>query len=305
MLERLKSHNFRKHKELDIEFGPGITTITGDNYAGKSTIIRNIKWVTQNLPAGLSVINWDAEKAVSRLEVDSHKITRTRSKSKNSYKLDDGEPFGAFGNDVPEPIAQLLNISDLNFQGQHDAPFWFCQTSGEVSKQLNKIVNLDIIDKTQSNLESQKRETTAQITVVTERLKTAKKKRDELLYVDEMNKDLTQLENLQQQITESEKSITQLSLTITNIALLQKASQIKIPDFKHIEKLKKTWDGLDDKIESLDLFIEQVERLENQVCMTKKLLTESEELFRKEVELMENICPVMGGNCPRGLKAIS
>jgi len=64
----------------------------------------------------------------------------------------------AFGNEVPEDVARALNVSDLNFQGQHDSPLWFTETAGEISRRLNDIVDLSQIDSTLSAIDSIVRE---------------------------------------------------------------------------------------------------------------------------------------------------
>ena len=91
------------------------------------------------------------------LTLGGREIQRQRSASNNSYGMD-GVEFKAFGNDVPEDIARVLNVSELNFQGQHDAPLWFTESAGEVSRRLNYIVDLSQIDSTLSAIDSIVRE---------------------------------------------------------------------------------------------------------------------------------------------------
>ena len=63
-LHTLTLRNFKKHEALTAHFGPGLTAITGDNAAGKSTILKGILFalfgprpvgVAENIPT------WDAE----------------------------------------------------------------------------------------------------------------------------------------------------------------------------------------------------------------------------------------------------
>jgi len=143
MISKIEIRNFSTHKKQDLEFSPNVTTITGSSFLGKSTILRAIRFVCMNRPTGDKFINWDADKTSVRLTIDKKKIVRRKGKGNNSYTLDKQE-YKAFGNDVPQPIANLVNMSDINFQGQHDAPFWFCETAGEVSRQLNAIINLEV-----------------------------------------------------------------------------------------------------------------------------------------------------------------
>lgn len=158
MLERLQIKNFQKHKLLRLTFaGPGVTTITGDNDQGKSTILRALKWVCQNRPNKESVRRRDEndaivpEDCVVTLWVDGHKITRLRGDDDNLYALD-GAEYKALGREVPEDISNLLNLGSANFQMQLDAPFWFTESGGKISEALNAVVNLSAIDTTLDDL---------------------------------------------------------------------------------------------------------------------------------------------------------
>ena len=203
MISKVDIRNFSTHKKQDIEFGPNVTTITGSSFHGKSTILRAIKFVCLNQPTGDKFINWDAEKTSVRLTIDNKKrIVRRKGKGINEYILDwrgakDNSKFKAFGNDVPKPIADLVNMSDINFQGQHDAPFWFCETAGEVSRQLNKIINLEVIDKTLANISSGIRKAKTTIEITQERLDNAIKDKKNLDYTTELDEDLVEIEKLE------------------------------------------------------------------------------------------------------------
>ena len=155
-MKKLRIKNFQIHKDLEIEFGP-ITTIVGASDSGKSAILRALRWVAMNEPKGTGFIREGAKEASVTLILGGREIQRQRSASNNSYGMD-GVEFKAFGNDVPEDIARVLNVSELNFQGQHDAPLWFTESAGEVSRRLNYIVDLSQIDSTLSAIDSIVRE---------------------------------------------------------------------------------------------------------------------------------------------------
>jgi len=197
MFEKLQIKNVRIHKEQEIEFAPDITTIVGDSFTGKSTIVKALIWILRNKPSGDSIINWDAQKAIGTLTIDGNTIKRIKGKGKNIYKLNK-KKFVAFGKgDVPSEIKKLANISNINIQGQFEPFFWFSKTAGEVSRQLNQIVNLDIIDKTMANIASEIRKTSATVDVSKTRLAAIKAQRKNLLYAKVMDEDLKAVENKQ------------------------------------------------------------------------------------------------------------
>lgn len=196
-LEKLQIRGFGANEKLDIDFSPQVTSIVGKSFIGKSWMLRALRWVLLNKPAGDAFINWDSDEAKVRLSIDSKKVIRIRSKSLNTYKFSGKkEPYAAFGNDVPKDIAELVNVSDINFQGQHAAPFWFCETAGEVSRQLNSIVNLKVIDSTLAEIDSQKRKTRIVIEVVEESLTKVISEKKGLAYVEDLNRDLIGIEGL-------------------------------------------------------------------------------------------------------------
>ena len=122
MIKRLRIKNFQKHKSIDIEFDEHVTSIVGPSDTGKSALIRALKWVCSNKPNGNDFIRQGSKKCSVRVEVNGHKITRSRG-AENTYHLDK-EVFHAFGNNVPKEIEHVLRMDEINFQGQHDSPFW-------------------------------------------------------------------------------------------------------------------------------------------------------------------------------------
>jgi hypothetical protein len=58
----------------------------------------------------------------------------------------------AFGSKTPPEVQAALQLSDINFQSQMDAPFWFALSPGELSKRLNEVVDLELIDATLERL---------------------------------------------------------------------------------------------------------------------------------------------------------
>lgn len=193
MLERLTIRDFQKHEKLAIDFDPSITTIVGPSDAGKSAVIRAIGWLATNRPSGTDYIRHGAEAARVSLAVDGKTIRRRRSGTANTYKLDDKE-YKAFGHDVPEPISKLLNIGDDNFQWQLDPPFWFTEGAPAVSRKLNAIIDLSVIDDVLANLAAQTRKAKTVVEVTEQRLADARAAAKGLAWVVQADADLTAIE---------------------------------------------------------------------------------------------------------------
>lgn len=154
----IKLENFQSHIETTVQFAPGITTIVGPSDHGKSAILRALKWVCLNDIDGDGFIT-EGEKTCSvalttdQLVDNDHEINRSKGTkfSLNTYALD-GKVFKSFNTNVPAEIENTLHVNDINFQCQHDSPFWFAESAAEVSRQLNAVVDLSIIDSTLTNI---------------------------------------------------------------------------------------------------------------------------------------------------------
>lgn len=307
MLEKLELRKFQLHKKLNIEFSPTVTTIIGRSYSGKSAIIRGLVWPMRNTPSGTSIINWDKEnqKAISRLYFDNgNKLARLRSNSENKYILN-GKSFTAFRDTVPKEIADLINISDINIQRQITMPFWFNETAGEVSRQLNKIVNLDVIDRTLSNIESKHKLTKQEIEITKKRLEAAREQKNNLSYIIQMDEDLQKLEGLDRKHQKIIERIEQLQSLIERIKILKEQASVKIPSIMPLKKIKEKWDDVCKKVNRLESLIKTAEEKEEELCQRKNTLNQLRTTFSNMVDSMHSVCPLLGGNCPRGLKKTS
>jgi hypothetical protein len=144
MLKRVTIRNFQAHRKATFDL-ERIVTFVGENDAGKSAIVRTMFWVAFNQPPGDEIINWHADSVSAKLEFDDCEVVR--KKGKNNLYLVNGERFKSFGaGKVPDTVAKAIRMDEINVQQQLDAHFWFSDTAGTVSKQLNRVVDLSIID---------------------------------------------------------------------------------------------------------------------------------------------------------------
>lgn len=218
MLEKLVLRNFQIHEKFIVQLDPKITTFIGPSDSGKSSIIRSLKWIMLNRPFGDSFITHDKDSVKGVLLVDGKRIERQRGKGvPNSYRLD-GKEFQAFGTSgVPQEITNLLNISYINFQQQFDSPWWFMKTPGEVSRELNQIINLSLIDSTLANIASDKRSAAESQKFIEERLEKAKKDKERLQWTQQAEGDLTDLEKKSNEKLKIVTELTELSYILERI----------------------------------------------------------------------------------------
>ena len=210
MIEKLLLENFQRHERLDVKLDRGITTLVGPSDAGKSAVIRALRWLALNRPRGDSFVMFGRDFARVRVKTDGKVAVRERGKKLNGYRLDKAE-FRAFRDDVPQSIAALLGLSDLNFQGQHDAPFWFGLSPPELARKLNEVVDLELIDRVAERLASRLRSVRAEAEVVDRRLEQAKQGLKELAFVPVAAKDLKWLEELKRRSDHLVEKFTDLN----------------------------------------------------------------------------------------------
>jgi len=181
MIKSVDIHNFNAHKDTHVDWDTGFCVLSGESAAGKSSIRRAILWVITNRPSGTAFINWDCfdkkkvliDKCRVTLVMDSGTvITREKSPVFNGYfiqtpEMTEPKRLEAVGTDVPEEVTKLLNFSDVNYQKQFDSPFLIGDTSGDVAKYINKLVNLEDADMYQTTVESLRKDTEKTIKINT------------------------------------------------------------------------------------------------------------------------------------------
>ncbi len=194
VLRELELRSFQCHRKLKVALAPTVTTIIGATDSGKSAVIRALRWLCSNRPLGATFIERGRKRCrVALVLSDGTRIERARSRSVNTYVLDDKQ-FVSFGNDVPAPIAQRLSVDELNFQLQHDSPLWFVETGRQVAEHLNAIVDLGIIDKTLARASSLVREAKSRCGMLASQLREAKVEVSRFAHAPRFDRDLSGIE---------------------------------------------------------------------------------------------------------------
>lgn len=210
MLESISLRNFQCHEKETVNLSPILTVIVGPNDVGKSAFLRALRWVSFNKPSGDGFLRRGEDTVQVKLAVDKREVERGKGK-KNYYQLGAKE-FVSFGQgNVPEEVANLLDLSPANLQLQLELHFWFSKTPGEVSRELNGIVNLDLIDGILSDVGSELREAKQEVNLCKTRLDKARQERTQLSWVKELEEDLKELEELEVRQKEEERILTQLT----------------------------------------------------------------------------------------------
>ena len=150
MIRKVAIQNFQIHKQTELEFKEGMNVIAGSSDNGKSSIIRAIRWVLMNRPTGFAFHTHGAkdDTAVAMVFEDYECVTRQKGEKNSGGYHHRGKTYAALRTDVPPEIQEVLNLSDINIQSQHDPYFLLQDSPGEVAKKLNMIAGLGVIGET-------------------------------------------------------------------------------------------------------------------------------------------------------------
>ncbi|WP_214737466.1 AAA family ATPase [Exiguobacterium sp. s162] len=158
-ITQVRLEGFQSHVKSHFHLGQGLNVVTGPSDAGKTSIIRAIRWVAFNEPQGEAFVNEKVGEAIVTLSLDSGTIiTKRRRKGKTSYLLqlspdDEGSLYEK--SEVPDEVKNLLQIDKqrfgdfetaLNFAFQLDAPFLISETASAGAKILGKLAGTECID---------------------------------------------------------------------------------------------------------------------------------------------------------------
>jgi exonuclease SbcC len=152
LIQEIRLLNFQKHKQLKLQFAPGLNVLLGETGQGKTAIIRAIKWLALHEPVSGFMSHGEKTLKVG-IRTDRGTVIRFKDSKKYGYKVGD-EEFLACAKDQPNDVSEILMLHPYNFQSQHEPYFLLNLTAGQVAKEINRIVALEDIDKANTFLKS-------------------------------------------------------------------------------------------------------------------------------------------------------
>ena len=217
MLETIKIKNFQSHADTKIKLHKNINVITGSSDAGKSSIYRAINWLRLNRPRGSAFVkNGSKGDTEVSMTFDGITVSKTKSKSKNKYKLDK-EEFNVVGTDVPKEVTQFLNTDEVSMQGQHDRYFLLQDTPGEVAKKLNKVAGFEIIDSVMSAVKSAISKNTSDTKYNNDNITGLEESIAKFEHLDSVELQLNELQSGIEELSEKQTLSNNLESTLTTI----------------------------------------------------------------------------------------
>lgn len=287
MIDQIKIENFQSHKKTTLDLHSGVNVIVGESDQGKTSILRALNWLVNNQPSGAEFQSdfmikkgKQAETTSVEIKVDGETIKRERKGTIiNQYQCSfEHEPFKAIGKNVPDKIADFINMSDINFQQQIGLPFLLASSPTDIAKYLNKIVNLDVITTSLKNIRSQVFNLNREKESIAAQINKKENDLDTFQWVDTAAGEIQILSNTQQQINTNKSTIIQIEEKIKQIhqctEIIKETAKI-LPAKKQIEKLNKIDNellALDTKWTKIDKAIDTIKTTQQFIKQYTKIL---------------------------------
>ena len=261
-------HNYRGYKHTAIPISAGLNVIYGEGDAGKSALEKALRWCLLDEKQGKFInkkITTPKGKIKSNEEVyvqvtfNTGEIIRRGADSStvNLYWVGHvDKPFEEWGDpiknfkEVPEDVLKVCNLSDVNVGKQFDSHFLLSSKGSEIAKDLNKRVNLEIIDTSQSNAKHFVTKVKREKEASEFNLKKFEQDLKAYDYLEEMGVALDEVEKVEKAIADNKEAQREIGLLLNT---LDEAGE-KLDKLKSVVSFKS-------EIESLQELTEKYEKL--------------------------------------------
>lgn len=171
-IDKVEIKNFQAHENLSVDFVKGINTIVGESNAGKTAIMRAIRFAFHNKPSGSDFITTGKKSCSVKVHLSNgFIIERKRSRSAaGSYILTrpDGtsQEYKGFKNNIPIDIINAHQMPELKIGGnsyslnistQLEPAFMVSAGSQERMSLIGALVDTDRADAAKKVIASEKR----------------------------------------------------------------------------------------------------------------------------------------------------
>ena len=292
MIEAIELIHVQGHVYSLLEFVPGLNIIKGESHEGKSSIARAFEKALRNKPARLNLLSWPSllpnGKENMEIAIQFSKdeyIKMTKGKNKNQYEVSGyDDPFKALNKDVPEEVQLVTKMNRVNLQSQHEKFFMLQDSPGEVAKKFNKLLDLEIIDTTQSNINSKIKEIESTKKVHNKSLIELKSELSEYDFLDGIEILIDEVDKLSIEIKKAEVREAGIAHIIDEISLVRSRAKIfkekakAEKDIKEITVLVEDYKTIDSQLKSLITVSRDITQTENDIVRFNEILVHEDEI---------------------------
>lgn len=150
--------NFQAHQKTILGLREGLVCVVGPSNAGKSSIVRAIRWLIYDSLRGNRFVRMGQDMATATLDFGDTVVTRAKSKKQNRYGIGRDKPvwYDAIGTGAPPEVTKALQIPtmrvdkdteiELNVAMQLDQPFLIFASESLRAKFLNVLTGGHVLD---------------------------------------------------------------------------------------------------------------------------------------------------------------
>lgn len=244
---------YQSHVQSTFKLSENLTVITGPSDAGKTAIIRALRWMAFNEPTGEAFLHTirnpdgSVKEAADQVKVsvtfdNGVTITKTRRKGKTTY-THSLYPESWEKAEIPPEIKEALGLvkqsygdfeTCLNFAFQLDAPFLLSETASTGAKVLGKLAGTEVVDKSISEVNKMTHQTRTEISYQDKQIGEIDVALTEYFDLDNQDALLKQAEEAFTRLHESKKKHDDL-VALMNI--YQQNTEQRITHFDRVESL--------------------------------------------------------------------
>lgn len=252
-IQEVTIEGYQSHVHSTFRLSPGLTVITGPSDAGKTAIIRALRWFAFNEPTGEAFLHTirnpdgTVKEAVDQVKVsvtfdNGVTVTKTRRKGKTTY-THSLFPTAWEKAEIPPEIKETLGLvkqqygdfeTCLNFAFQLDAPFMLSESASVGAKVLGKLAGTEIVDKSISEVNKKTHQTRTDISYADKQIGEIDVSLTEYFDLDQHDALLTAAEAAFKKLKEDQGRYTEL---VALMDTYQKNTERRITFFDEVERL--------------------------------------------------------------------
>lgn len=303
-LKEINIKNFQGHRNISLKPSKGITGIIGESLAGKTGILRAIKWVSQNRPGGFrfhsDFVNKNSSTS-SQLVFDDCEVKLSKTKKGATYKVKDNGHIQTFRkfkkSSMPDIAKNKINLGSINFQNQLDAHFLITSSGGKIAKAISHITQTDKIivwiqkiTKELFALKARKKFLKADIEEINAKLTCFKRLEEFDRVISKIEKLQKKKEKINSEYDKIEDLLLQIEETQKEIKLKKSYLQVK-PFIKEIEELEQQLRALKQQKE----MVLQAKQIQEDIKECSKIKNDYIKEYIRIIK-KKRVCPTCYGN---------
>lgn len=306
MLKSIRIKNYQSHRDTRLDLCSSINGIIGKSLSGKTAIVRAINWLVTNRPTGFTYHSHFAKSkqtSVSATLASGEEIVHRKSKGKSKeyeyeifYENGYSRGFQKVNRNVPDRVAELLNINEVNIQTQIEPHFLITSPPGQIAETINKATKIEKVDewikkinKWRNNLRSKKAVLRTDINELDNEI-------EKLKPLDKIEVDIRKLSIIDRKINKLEAKFVEISGTISGldlarVSLKEAEESLRLKEkISKIEKIEKRMEEVSEEYHQLSKYSSK----KNELLIAVKEHEKYEQRYIKALR-KTNKCPTCYG----------